>query len=144
MAFIIDFDECHSNPCRNGATCIDGFNTFRCLCLPSYVGAYFSVSWAARTLSLTCIVQGSSKESCCCCCLVAKSRLTLFCNPWTAATRLLCPWDFPGKNTGVGCHFLFWGIFPIQGSIPCLLHWQASSLPLSHQWSPVQRLRHSL
>ena len=22
-------------------------------------------------------------------------------------TRLLCPWDFPGKNTGVGCHFLF-------------------------------------
>ena len=21
-------------------------------------------------------------------------------------TRLLCPWDFPGKNTGVGCHFL--------------------------------------
>lgn len=34
-----DFDECHSNPCRNGATCVDGFNTFRCLCLPSYVGA---------------------------------------------------------------------------------------------------------
>uniref|UniRef100_A0A8I5NWM4 Versican core protein n=1 Tax=Papio anubis TaxID=9555 RepID=A0A8I5NWM4_PAPAN len=33
------FDECHSNPCRNGATCVDGFNTFRCLCLPSYVGA---------------------------------------------------------------------------------------------------------
>ena len=21
-------------------------------------------------------------------------------------TRLLCPWDSPGKNTGVGCHFL--------------------------------------
>lgn len=37
--FISDFDECHSNPCRNGATCVDGFNTFRCLCLPSYVGA---------------------------------------------------------------------------------------------------------
>ena len=26
--------------------------------------------------------------------------------------RLLCPWDFPGKNTGVGCHFLLQGIFP--------------------------------
>ena len=26
-------------------------------------------------------------------------------------TRLLCPWDFPGKNTGVGCHFLLQGIF---------------------------------
>ena len=48
-------------------------------------------------------------------------------------TRLLCPWDSPGKNTGVGCHALFQGIFPTQGSNPCLLHllhWQASSLPL--------------
>ena len=30
------------------------------------------------------------------------------------AARLLCPWDFPGKNTGVGCHFLLQGIFPTQ------------------------------
>ena len=29
---------------------------------------------------------------------------------------------FPGKNIGVGCHFLPQGIFPIQGSNPCLLH----------------------
>ena len=36
--------------------------------------------------------------------------------------RLLCPWDFPGKNIGVGCHFLFQGIFPTQGSNSCLLH----------------------
>ena len=28
---------------------------------------------------------------------------------------LLCPWDFPGKNTGVGCHFLLHGIFPTPG-----------------------------
>lgn len=34
-----DIDECQSNPCRNGATCIDGLNTFTCLCLPSYIGA---------------------------------------------------------------------------------------------------------
>ena len=31
-------------------------------------------------------------------------------------TRLLCPWGFPGKNTGVGCHFLLQGIFLTQGS----------------------------
>ena len=37
-------------------------------------------------------------------------------------TRLLCPWDSPGKNTGVGCHFLLWGIFPAQISNPHLLH----------------------
>ena len=30
--------------------------------------------------------------------------------------RLLCPRDSPGKNTGVGCHFLLPGIFPTQGS----------------------------
>ena len=40
--------------------------------------------------------------------------------------RCLCPWDFPGKNTGVGCRFLLWGIFPTQGLNPCLLHWRAS------------------
>ena len=44
--------------------------------------------------------------------------------------------DFPGKNTRVGCHSLLQGIFPTQGSNPRLLHWQASSLPLSHQGSP--------
>ena len=47
-------------------------------------------------------------------------------------TRLLCPWDFPHKNTGVGCHFLLHGIFPTQGSSPDLLHRQADSLLLSH------------
>ena len=50
--------------------------------------------------------------------------------------RLLCPWDFPGKNTGVGCHFLLQGIFLTQGSNPHLLHWQADSVVLSHQGNP--------
>ena len=45
--------------------------------------------------------------------------------------RLLCQWNFPGKNTGVGCHFLLQGIFPTQGSNPHLLHWQADTLSLS-------------
>ena len=49
-------------------------------------------------------------------------------------------WNFPGKNTVVGCHFLFQGIFLTQGSSPCLLHWQADSLPLSHQGSPIESL----
>ena len=49
-------------------------------------------------------------------------------------TKLLCTWDFPGKNTGAGCHVLLQGIFPTQGSNPhllYLLHWQVGSLPLS-------------
>ena len=34
------------------------------------------------------------------------SRIRLFATTWTVPARLLHPWDFPGKNTGVGCHFL--------------------------------------
>ena len=45
-------------------------------------------------------------------------------------TRLLCPWDSPGKNTGVDCHALFQGI----------LHWQVGSFPLNHLGSPLCRL----
>ena len=45
------------------------------------------------------------------------SRVQLSGTPW-----LLCPWDSPGKNTGVGCYFLLQGIFPTQGSNPGLLH----------------------
>ena len=46
--------------------------------------------------------------------------------------RPLCPQDFPGKNIGVGCHFLIQGIFPIQELNPHPLHLlQADSLPLS-------------
>ena len=46
--------------------------------------------------------------------------------------RLLCPGDFPGKTTGLGCHFPLQRNFLTQGSNSCLLHWQADSLPLSH------------
>ena len=61
-------------------------------------------------------------------------------------SSLLTPWDFPGKNTGVGCHFLLHGIFPTQASYPCLLsllQWQADSLPLSHlgRWKSLSRVR---
>ena len=44
------------------------------------------------------------------------SQKWLFAIPWTVAPGHLCPWNFPSKNTGVGCHFLLQGIFPNQGS----------------------------
>ena len=65
-----------------------------------------------------------------CLCAQSFSHIQLFATPWTAG--LLCPWGFPSKNTGVGCHFLLLGIFQTQGwnsSLLCLLHWQADSLP---------------
>jgi len=93
------------------------------------------------------------------------SRAQLFATPWTVARQaslpiansqsllklmpiesvmssnhfILCPWDSPGKNTVVGCHFLLQGIFPTQGSNPgllCLLHWQVGSLSLGPPGKP--------
>ena len=65
------------------------------------------------------------------------SRIQLFATPWTESTRLLSPWDYPSKNTGVRCHFLCQG--PSQ-----LRDWTCSScigrrilLPLSYLGSPV-------
>ena len=52
-------------------------------------------------------------------------------------STLLFPysWDFPGKNVGVGSHFLLQGIFLTQESNPRPLHWQ-DSLQLSLQGGP--------
>ena len=47
-------------------------------------------------------------------------QLFVTLTPWTIAHR--SPWNSPGKNTEVGCHFLLWGIFPTQGPNPGLLH----------------------
>ena len=68
-----------------------------------------------------------------CCWLAAKPSLTLLWSHGPHPTMLLCPWDFPGKNIGVGCHLLLQRIFLTQGSNWHLLHWQADSLSLSHQ-----------
>ena len=52
------------------------------------------------------------------------------------ATRLLCPWNSPGENTGVGSHSLLWGIFWTQESNPRCLHFRQILCLLSHQGSP--------
>ena len=55
----------------------------------------------------------------------------LLVTPWAVACQA-CLWNFPGKNTGVGCHFLLQGIFWTQESnlsLWHLLHWQVDSLP---------------
>ena len=70
--------------------------------------------------------------------------------PWTAAHQaslsisnsrslpklLLCPWNSPGKNTEVGCHFLLQVIFPTQESNPGLLHCRQIFYQLNYQGSP--------
>ena len=54
-------------------------------------------------------------------CMLSHSVVSDFLQPHgLQPTRSLCPWDFPGKNTTVGCHFLLQGIFPTQGLNPYL------------------------
>ena len=69
----------------------------------------------------------------CCCCPVSKLYLTLLRPHGLQPAKLFCPWDFPGKNTGLGCHchFLLQGIFLTQRSNSRLLHWKADSLQLN-------------
>ena len=53
--------------------------------------------------------------------------------------RLLCPWDFPGNSTGVGCHFLPQWIFLTQGLNPGLPHRRQTFYCLSHRGSPIPK-----
>ena len=73
-------------------------------------------------------------------CAQSLSHVRFFAIPWTVAHQAPLYMEFPGKNTGVGCHFLLQGIFPTQGSNPRLLdlflHEQAD-LPLCHLGSPA-------
>ena len=75
-----------------------------------------------------------------CFCLVAQSCLSL-CDPKDCSSPgSWSPWDFPGKNTGVGCYFLLQGIFLTRGWNSCLLHWQVDSLLLKYPGKPVTSL----
>ena len=77
-------------------------------------------------------------------CVQLLSGVQLVATQWTVAISLLCPWDSPCKNTGVGCHALLQGIFLTQGSNLSLLHcrWIRWILyHLSHQRSPSMKLR---
>ena len=83
--------------------------------------SFLCYTGGARWLSILSIVK-------------SLSRVRLFVTPWAVAcTRVLRPWDFLGKSTGVGCHFLLQGIFPTQGWNPDLLHCRQTLYHLSHQ-----------
>ena len=73
--------------------------------------------------------------STCCVCVCVCVLVTQSCDslrPHVPA-RLLCPWNSPGKNTGVGCHSILQGMFPTQGLNPGLLHCRQILKHLSHQ-----------
>ena len=68
------------------------------------------------------------------------SCVRLFATHGLWPTKLLHPWDSPGKNTGVGCHFLLQRIFPNPGIEPKSPALQAHSLPSEPPGKPTLTL----
>ena len=98
---------------------------------PAHHSCLFAANWNPK-------VQLQVANTCVCTCSV---MVNSFWPHGLSPTRLLCPWNFPGKNTGMSCHFLHQGIFLTQGlKRPfCLLYWQAGSLPVAQHisWVPL-------
>ena len=93
---------------------------------PALAGRFFptSATWEAPKCSMCCAVLSHS--------VVSDPLWPQGLKP----TRLLCPWNSPGKNAGIGCHALLQGIFPTEGSNPGLQHCRQILYQLSHQGSP--------
>ena len=70
-------------------------------------------------------------------CSVASAMSDSLQNYGLQLAGLLCPWDSPGKNTGVGCHSLPQQVFPTQGQNLRLLHCRQILYALSHLRSPT-------
>ena len=84
-------------------------------------------NWA----NFTCTFKLMRQELACIC---GQSYL-IVCDPMDYSPPDSCPWNFPGKNTGAGCHFILQRILQTQGynsPVLRLLHWQADSLLLGH------------
>ena len=118
----------------------------RCL----HIGLFYIHSpWPALQLMLEFTVSHSQWEFVLSqlLCMHAKSFrlcLTLLPPHGLQPTRLFCPWDSPGKNTGVACHALLQRIFLTQGSNSCLLYLLRWQQVLYTQMLFVPNIKHSL
>ena len=74
----------------------------------------FHRSPEVRTCRLYCRSLGSVPGPVLSCVLSCSVVSDSSATPRTAARQFLCPWNFLGKNTGMGCHFLLQGIFLTQ------------------------------
>ena len=117
-----------ANQCHQWAYLLTGVGK-----APGATGDHTSILTPSQPSSWTSILKLEIGHINYCCCWVVQLPPVL-CNPMDCSL-LLCPWNFPGKNTREGCHFLLERIFPTQGSKPSLLHWQ-TDLSLSHQEAP--------
>ena len=91
------------------------------------------IEWLSRLPKITQVASYKEKK------WKVKVLVTQLCSTLSLhglwSTRLLCPWNSLGKNTGVGSLSLLQGIFPTKGSNPALLHCRLILYCLSHQAS---------
>ena len=119
--------------------------TFCCLLCVEYISEFIFLGdleitlqkeglWARKVLKLSLQICVQSLL-----CLVTQSCPTL-CDPTICNTPgSSVHGDSPGKNTGVGCHALFQGIFPTQGLNPGLPHCRRILYQLSCQGSTFKQ-----
>ena len=112
---------------------------FSFVCVPSFLDTHlFRINVCPECLAVTWGWEDQEADVC------SLLTVTLW-KPWMLSriwlwphelqpTRLLCPWDFPGKNSGMDCHFLLQGIFPTQGYNPCLL-WFLNCRQILYHWA---------
>ena len=94
--------------------------------------------WYAHTCSCVLVdifLKTASMETTCVMVVVSLNHVRLFETPRMVAFQSVCPWNFPGKNSGVGCYFLLRGIFLAQGSNPRHMHCRQILLLLNHKGS---------
>ena len=96
------------------------------------------VSWSLKMPLCVCVCVCVCVHACVCACICAQSCVCVYAHMCKCAQSCLTlcqphgpyhSWpgfsvhgNSPSKNTEVGCHALLQGIFPTQGSDPCLLH----------------------
>ena len=98
-----------------------------CVYLCLHVGREGKKNLAPSDFSLNCLQNK-------CTCFLSLSVMSDSLQPHgLQPTRLLCPWNSPGQNTGAGCHSLLQGISPAQGLNPGLLYCRQILYCLSHQ-----------
>ena len=101
---------------------------------------FFLQNEGKTSISKQCLVQ------CVCVCVFVCVYVQcvlsclLFVTPWIVAHHSPCPWNFPGKNTGVGCHLLLQGIFPTQGpASPALAGRFFTTVPRGQPMSGIEQ-----
>ena len=130
----------HEDPLEEGMATHSSILTWRIPWTEEYGGLQSTVSqraghnWSNWALSTYAVLFSPHDKLVC----EPPSRVPILWPHGLGPTRLLCPWNFPGKNPGVGCHSLLQGIFPTQGSNSDLLGLQKTSLQ-NFKEPPCQR-----